>query len=130
MSEETKRQVLEMSAGILVHNLVLLLVCLIWFRQFEVILGVFIGALAAELMLLSIAHSTELCVESANENYGRQKMALHSVLRSFSVLILVGLLWKFTEVNLLTVILGTLGLKTGAYLYPAVHKHFDHKAGT
>lgn len=129
MSEETKKQVLEMSAGILLHNLLLLVICLIWFRQSGTILGVGIGLAAAELMLISIAHSTELCVESANENYGRQKMALHSVLRSLCVLVLVGLLWKFTNVNLLTVILGTLGLKTGAYLYPSVHRYFDHRAG-
>lgn len=129
MSEETKRQVIEMSLGIVAHNLVIFLICLIWFRSLQNLLGVLIGMAAAILSLCSMAHSTELCVEAADEDYAKRKMTVHAICRSLAVFAVLALLWKFTEINLFTVVLGILGLKTGAYLYPAVHKFMDHKAG-
>ena len=94
-----------MSIGILIHNMILLLICLIFFRTVPVIAGVLIGAAAAEVLLISIARSTELCV-----------------------VILVCLLWKFTTINLLAVVFGALGLKTGAYVYPVLQKRTDRMA--
>lgn len=128
MSDNTKRQVLEMSVGIGIHNLILAVICLIWFRELPVFLGILIGLCVAVGLLVSIAMSTELCVESANEGYATKKMAMHAVIRSFAVIAVVAVLWKFTKVNILTVALGTLGMKTGAYLYPWVHKIMNHKA--
>lgn len=128
MSEGTKTQVLEMSVGILVHNLIIFAICLIWFREFSVFLGILCGVLAAELLLISMARSTELCVESADEDYAKRKMMAHALFRSLAAVAAIALLWKFTNINILTMILGTLGLKTGAYLYPVVHKIRNRKA--
>ena len=113
-----------MSIGILIHNMILLLICLIFFRTVPVIAGVLIGAAAAEVLLISIARSTELCVESADG----KKMVIHSLIRSLCAVILVCLLWKFTTINLLAVVLGALGLKTGAYVYPVLQKRTDRMA--
>ncbi len=129
MSEETKRQVLEMSAGVLLHNLILFVVCVIWFRELSVLLGILAGTCGAEALLVSMARSTELCVASGDENYARRKMTFHALARSFSVLLAAALLWKFTDINILAAVLGTLGLKTGAYLYPVIHKFLNHPAG-
>ena len=82
MSDETKKQVILMSVGIVLHNLVLFLICLIWFRSAPVFLGILTGMAAAELWLLSMAYSTELCAASADENYARKKMVTHALLRS------------------------------------------------
>ena len=71
-----------MSIGILIHNMILLLICLIFFRTVPVIAGVLIGAAAAEVLLISIARSTELCVESADGAYSSKKMVIHSLIRS------------------------------------------------
>ena len=146
MSDKTKRQVVGMSIGILIHNMILLLICLIFFRTVPVIAGVLIGAAAAEVLLISIARSTELCVESADGAYSSKKMAyelkecdwssdvcssdlvIHSLIRSLCAVILVCLLWKFTTINLLAVVLGALGLKTGAYVYPVLQKRTDRMA--
>ena len=49
MSDETKKQVILMSVGIVLHNLVLFLICLIWFRSAPVFLGILTGMAAAEL---------------------------------------------------------------------------------
>ena len=76
-----------------------------------VIAGVLIGAAAAEVLLISIARSTELCVESADGAYSSKKMVIHSLIRSLCAVILVCLLWKFTTINLLAVVFGALGLK-------------------
>lgn len=117
-----------MSIGILIHNMILLLICLIFFRTGPVITGVLIGAAAAEVLLISIARSTELCVESADGAYSSKKMVIHSLIRSLCAVILVCLLWKFTTINLLAVVLGALGLKTGAYVYPVLQKRTDRMA--
>ncbi len=82
---------------------------------------------AAILSLCSMAYSTELCVDAADENYAQRKMTIHAVCRSLLLFALMAFLWKFTEINFFTVVLGILGLKTGAYLYPAVHKFMNHK---
>ena len=128
MSDRTKRQVLEMCVGVGIHSLVLALICMIWFRELSVFLGILIGMALAMGLLVSIAMSTELCVESASENYATKKMAMHAVIRSLAVITVIGILWKFTKINILTVALGALGMKTGAYLYPWVHKIMNHKA--
>jgi len=127
MSEETRRQVIEMSAGILVHNLVLFLVSVIWFRKVSVFLGILLGMILAVGLLVSMAMSTELCVEAADENYARRKMTIHAALRSIGLFAVIALCWKFLDISLVALVLGILGLKTGAYLYPAVHKLMDHK---
>ena len=107
-----------MSIGILIHNMILLLICLIFFRTVPVI----------AVLLISIARSTELCVESADGAYSSKKMVIRSLIRSLCAVILVCLLWKFTTINLLAVVLGALGLKTGAYVYPVLQKRTDRKA--
>ena len=82
---------------------------------------------AAELWLLSMAYSTELCAASADENYARKKMVTHALLRSLAVFGGIALVWKFTEINLLSLVVGILGLKTGAYLYPVVRRITDRR---
>lgn len=129
MGEETKKQVLEMSIGIIAHNLVLFFICMIWFRSVPVLAGNLVGMIAAVGLLCSMAHSTELCVEAADENYAKRKMTIHAVLRSLFLFAAIVLLWKFLRINLLSLALGIMGLKTGAYLYPAVHKFMNHRTG-
>lgn len=118
-----------MSVGIVLHNLVLFFVCLIWFRSVQAFLGILLGLLAAVAMLISMAYSAELCADSGDENYARRKMTIHAAVRSLALFAAIALSWKLLGANLLTLFLGILGLKTGAYLYPAVHKFLNHRAG-
>ncbi|MCI8511978.1 MAG: hypothetical protein HFE83_08290, partial [Lachnospiraceae bacterium] len=129
MSEETQKQVFEMSIGIVLHAFVLSLACLLFFREPMVFAGIFAGMVCAVFLLISMAYSTELCVESADEDYARKKMTTHAVLRIFAAAAVVGVLGCFTRINLLTFFLALLGNKTGAYLYPLVHKILNHRAG-
>lgn len=127
VSEEVKKQVIEMSVGIVFHNLVLFFISLIWFRRMPVFLGILAGMTAAVLLLISMARSTELCVEAADEDYAKRKMTIHAILRSLVVFAVIAVLWKFAVVDLFALILGILGLKTGAYLYPAVHRFLNRE---
>ena len=128
MSDEIKRQVLEMSVGIGVHALILLIGAAIWFREIPVFLGNLLGAAAACLLLYSMAYTTEMCMEFADEEFTKKKMVSHSILRSLAVFAGLAVILNFTDINLIAVVLGLLGLKTGAYLYSFVHKKLDHKA--
>lgn len=47
MSDETRRQVFEMYIGVILHNAVIGLICLIWFREPYVFLGIAAGMAAA-----------------------------------------------------------------------------------
>lgn len=128
MSDEMKRQIWEMSVGIGIHALVLLAGAAIWFREIPVFLGILLGAVAACLLLYSMAYTTEMCMEFADEDFAKKKMVSHSIVRSLAVFAGLALILNFTDINLLAVVLGLLGLKTGAYLYSFVHKKLDHKA--
>ncbi|MCI8454573.1 MAG: hypothetical protein HFE84_08155 [Lachnospiraceae bacterium] len=129
MSEETKKQVFEMSVGIVLHAFVLMLGCLLFFRNRMAFVGILAGMACAIFLLISMAYSTEICVESADEDYARKKMTMHAVGRIFAASAAVGILGCFTKINLLTFFLALLGNKTGAYLYPLVHKILNHRAG-
>lgn len=127
MSDKIKKQVLEMSAGIMIHALFLMIGAAIWFRSLEVFLGILVGAAAAVVLLWSMAYSTEMCMEYGDEEFARKKMVMHSGFRSLAILAGLFAIWKFTNISLLAAALGVLGLKTGAYLYPAVHRFIAKK---
>ena len=128
MSDEIKRQILEMSVGIGIHALILLIGAAVWFREMPVFAGILLGAVTACILLYSMAYSTEMSMEFADEDFAKKKMVSHSIIRSLATFAGLALVWKFTEINLVALALGILGLKTGAYLYPFVHKILDHKA--
>lgn len=57
-------------------------------------------------------------------------MVTHALLRSLAVFGGIALVWKFTDINLLSLVVGILGLKTGAYLYPVVRRIADRRTGS
>ena len=128
MREETKKQVFEMSIGIVLHNMVLTVGAFVWFRELPVFFGIAIGTISAIALLCSMAYSTELCIEFGNEEFARKKMTIHAILRTLAVCAGVIILWKVLDVNPLALVFALFGLKTGTYLYPFIHRLFDHKA--
>lgn len=129
MSEAIKKQVFEMSAGIVLHNLFLTAGAILWFRELSVFLGIAVGTIFAIALLCSMAYSTELCIEFADEEFARKKMTMHAMLRTLAVFAGVIVVWKVIDINPLALVLALFGLKTGTYLYPFIHRLFDHKAG-
>lgn len=128
MTSETKKLVLEMSAGILLWNLLLAVFgCafapLMGWSRISVFLGVVIGLAAAVVMLIHMAVITEKVLDSADQSYANKTTVIHSMIRKFIyIILLVLLIWKFPQINPLAVVLGSMGLKAGAYLQPLLHR--------
>lgn len=131
MTDETKRLLLQMSAGIVIWNLLLaaagyLLAPSLGWSGSSMILGAVCGALLAEGMLVHMAVITEKAIGSCDEAYANKTTLIHSILRRLVFfVILVLILWKVPQVNALAVVLGVMGLKAGAYLQPVLFRKPD-----
>lgn len=128
MTQETKKLLFEMSAGIVLWNLFLgaagaLAGPVLGWSRMSIFLGVLVGAASAEAMLIHMAIITERVLESRDESYANKTTVIHSIVRKLVyIVLLVIILWKFPQVNPLAVVLGTMGLKAGAYLQPLLHR--------
>lgn len=128
MTNDTKQLVIQMSVGIVLWNVLLVIGgCFLgpflgWSRL-SVFLGAVVGAAAAEGMLIHMAVITEKVLESRNESYANKTTVIHSIGRKLIyLLLLVFILWKVPQINPLAVVFGTMGLKAGAYLQPLLHR--------
>lgn len=128
MSEELKQQILEMCVGLAAYELVLLVISALFFRELNVFLGILAGTLAAVAFLCHMGYSVEHCVESGDPDYAGKTMRAHAIQRMASVLVFAIVLAKFTDFNLVAAMAALLGVKAGAYLYPAIHKFLIRKA--
>ncbi|MCI8298008.1 MAG: hypothetical protein HFG22_19445 [Lachnospiraceae bacterium] len=124
MTDETKRLVLQMSAGTLLGELLLGVIgffmgpVLGWTRL-SIFLGLAVGWLCAEAMLLHMAVITERALESGNAAYANKMTVIHAIGRKLVyITLLLVILWKVPQVNVMAVVLGTMALKAGAYLQP------------
>lgn len=127
LSKKTKRLILEMSAGIVLYNLVLGI--LAWallsktsYPVFPVIKGLFAGALGAILMLVHMAVMTERVLDSQNENYANKTTVIHGIIRKLVFAVAVLACWRWFQIDMLAAVIGAMGMKAGAYLQPVVHK--------
>ena len=129
MEESTKILVAEMFLGILVHNGLCAALAAMFFPESSVFAGLLLGMVSAFLMLLHMAYCLERAIDTRDYSAASKKTAVGSVIRNFCYLILLlVILWKFSDqINVLAVVIGALGLKTGAYLQPVVHRLFKKK---
>lgn len=124
MTSETRKLVRQMSVGVFLWNLLLgifgwcLGPSLGWTRG-SIFLGLLTGFLSAEAMLVHMAMITERVLASGNEAYANKTTLIHAMGRKVVyILVLCVILWKIPQVNVMAVVFGTMGLKTGAYLQP------------
>lgn len=128
MSKDTKNLILEMFAGILFHNAVLgilaFIVCSVLEQKaLPIFLGLVAGAVSAAVMLIHMAIITERAMDCKDEGYANKTTLVHALGRKavyIAVLLLV--LFRVPQINPLAMVVGTMGLKTGAYLQPIVHR--------
>lgn len=132
MTDDTKRLVIQMSAGIVLWNILLVIAgCflgpLLGWSRLSIFLGALVGAAAAEGMLIHMAVITERVLESGNESYANKTTVIHSMGRKLVYfLLLIFILWKVPQINPLAVVFGTMGLKAGAYLQPLLYRRKDN----
>lgn len=130
MSKDTKKLVFEVSIGIIIYNLVIMGLAFVFFPESSVFLGIFIGLTIAVIMIFHMGITLEKAIDTCDSNTAQKKTVINSILRNvLFIVLLVVLLWKFPQVNILAVVIGTLGLKVGAYLQPLIHKTLTHGKG-
>lgn len=124
MTDETKRLVLQMSAGTFLGELFLgvigfFLGPVLGWTRLSIFLGLAVGWLCAEAMLLHMAVVTERVLESQDAAYANKMTVIHSIGRKLVyIALLLAILWKVPQVNVMAVVFGTMALKAGAYLQP------------
>ena len=128
MTSKTRELTGQISAGFLIWNFLLaaggwILAPVFGWMRSSVLLGVLMGAVLGELMLIHMAAVTEKVLKSEDQVSAEKTAAFHSVLRKlifFGIIALI--LWKVPQVNALGTVLGVMGLKAGAYLQPVLFR--------
>ncbi len=135
MTAETLKLVLQMLAGILLWNISLGVAGLFlgpmmgWTRM-SVFFGLLTGWLSAEAMLVHMAVVTEKVLASGDAAYANRTTVIHSIGRKvIYILLLLLILWRIPEINVMAVVLGTMGLKAGAYLQPVLFGRKKSRVG-
>lgn len=132
LSKSTKRLLVEMSVGIVLYNLFLVIVAGLFLPKtaypvMPVIKGLFVGALGAILMLIHMAVTTERVLDSQNPGYANKYTVMHSMIRKIVFVAAIFFCWRALEADLLAAAVGAMGMKAGAYLQPLIHKAFGWK---
>lgn len=132
LSKNSKQLLLELSAGVVLYNLLLALLAYfllprIAYPVLPVLKGLLLGGISAIAMLVHIAVMTERVLDSQNESYANKTTVLHSIIRKLAFIAAVIFCWRFFRVDLPAAVLGAMGMKAGAYLQPLAHKFFCRK---
>lgn len=127
LSKSTKRLLAEMSAGIIVYNLILIILAVLLLPRVSypvvpVVLGLVVGAVGAICMLIHMAVTTERVLDSGSESYANKYTVAQSMLRKLVLVAAFLICWKVLKIDLLAAVIGTMGMKAGAYLQPLVHR--------
>ncbi len=127
LSKSTKRLLAEMSAGILFYNVILIILAVLLFPRISypvvpVVLGLIVGAVGAICMLIHMAVTTERVLDSGSESYANKYTVAQSMLRKLVLVAAFLICWKVLKIDLLAAVIGTMGMKAGAYLQPLVHR--------
>lgn len=129
LSRQSKRLILEMSVGIVLYNVVLgilawVLLPGISYPVMPVLKGLLAGAVGAVLMLVHIAVMTERVLDSREEAYANRMTVVHSIIRKVVYAAAVFACWRWLEADMLAMVIGSMGMKAGAYLQPLIRKIF------
>lgn len=130
MTESTKHLVLEMSIGMFLYTLVLGILAAIFhsglermgFSLLPVLLGLLCGFVADIFMLIHMAHITERAAASMDESYANKTTVVQSMIRRVIFIIVLFFLGSRPQIDAVAMIIGALGLKTGALLQPVIHR--------
>ncbi len=127
LSSSTKRVLVEMSVGIILFDLLLGILAWLFLPRvpypvIPVLKGLGVGAAAAIFMLVHIAIVTERVVASRDESYANKYTVAQSMLRKVVFLAALFFIWRWIQADLLATVVGTMGMKAGAYLQPLIRR--------
>ncbi len=84
--------------------------------------GLWIGIALAVGMAIHMAVTLSDAADIASEGAARRKVIFHSIIRYLAVVVVFFATAYFKLGNLITLFIGVMGLKAGAYLQPLTHK--------
>lgn len=127
MNKSLKKTLLEMSLGILVYEIVLSIAAIFVYKYLNYTLislelGILVGFIVTLLMLFDMGYAMEESISSKDSKYAQRTTFIHSVGRKLGLVVIIAIFWKSSYVNVVAIIIATLGLKPGAYLQPFMHK--------
>lgn len=113
----------ELIWGILIYGIVVQLAG-VWFAddKLSYSTGLWIGIVLAAGMAIHMAVVLNDAADIAAEETAKKRVIFQSTLRYVVVVILFFLVAYFKLGNLITLFIGVMGLKAGAYLQPLTHK--------
>ena len=125
MSKILKRTILEMSAGIILYEVLLSVVLVIFsdrlgYSKESLIAGVAVGTVLSFAILLDMSLTAEDVIASGSENYARNKTILHMFIRKLIMIAAAVIFWRSAYVNVAAMVFALLGLKPGAYMQPLI----------
>lgn len=121
----------ELILGIIAYGVAVQLIG-VWFvaDKLRYSTGLWVGILTAVGMGIHIAIVLEDATAVAGENQAKTKIVAKSVLRYVVVAAVFAAVVYFRLGNIVTLFLGVMGLKAGAYLQPFTHKVIQKLSGT
>lgn len=123
MKSEVKNLILEISVGIVLYNAVLSIAALIIYPRTSVFLGFATGMVVALLMFIHMSLTFQKAAAAVDEETAKRRTTVGVIFRSLVYLaVLVVILWKVPEINIIAVALGVMGLKAAAYAQPFIHQ--------
>ncbi len=130
MLRRINRVLPELIVGIMIYG-VLIQMAGVWFvtDKLRYSTGLWIGIFMAVGMIIHMAVAIEDSINLVLEHKARGKMIVQSLLRYVVVVLIFFLVVYFKLGNLLTLFIGVMGLKAGAYLQPLTHKAIEKLTG-
>lgn len=123
MLRRINRVLPEVLIGIILFGLVVQITG-VWFviDKLRYSTGLWIGIILAIGMVIHMAVVLEDAVSLLSEKRAKNKIIVQYILRYTVVVIVVVLVLYFKLGNMVTLFIGVMGLKVGAYLQPITHK--------
>ena len=124
MEKATKSLILEVSAGIIVFTVVVMVGAFFIYPESSVFAGLFLGMVVALAMFLSMALVLEHSMKTMNPGTVQKRSVISTVVRYLVlIIILVVIITRFSDqINPVALVIGVLGLKAGAFLQPVIHR--------
>ena len=123
MKADVKGLILDVTVGIVLYNALLAVIALVIYPKSTVFLGLAVGMVVALLMFIHMTLTFQQAAEEADEGAAKRRTTIGVIVRSTIYIgLLIVILWKVPQINIIAVALGAMGLKAAAYAQPFIHK--------
>lgn len=127
MNKDLKKTVLQMSIGIILYEISLIVLAFflhsyLAYTFLSLVLGILIGSVAAIIMVIDMARVTYDVICSNDTSYANRKTVVRSIVRKVILVLIIVVFWNSRYVNVLAIVFATLGIKFGAYMVPIIKR--------